>query len=258
VGVKAALLEVEAGVFAGVRSLIAARAQDATDLLSGRRTLVIAPHPDDETLGCGATIARLRDHGCAVRVVIVTDGAESHQSARISPAELAALRRDEARSACAQLGVGREEVRFLEIPDGQAEHKVAEISARLADEIREFGPEQLIYPSALDAHSDHRAVAAATEQLIGEGSWRGPAYAYPIWLWKTKLWISRPAIAWRLANARAVGVATEGRLERKRQALAAHRSQFENLTGEQNWAYLKSNFTRHFFEARELFFEFGG
>ena len=45
----------------------------ALDLTQARKVLVFAPHPDDETLGCGGTLARLALH-CPVKVVLVTDG----------------------------------------------------------------------------------------------------------------------------------------------------------------------------------------
>ena len=68
------------------------------------RTVVLAPHPDDESLGCGGLLARLAAHGVPARVVVVTDGAQSHPgSAAYPPERLRALREAEARAAVAAL-----------------------------------------------------------------------------------------------------------------------------------------------------------
>ena len=75
------------------RRRLAAGACDATDALAGRSLMVLAPHPDDETFGCGALIARARAAGSTVTVVIATDGSRCTSSARLGPAEIVALRR---------------------------------------------------------------------------------------------------------------------------------------------------------------------
>src|SRR5687768_15150977 len=75
-------------------------------LLRGERLLVLAPHPDDEVIGCGGLIAQhLREHR-SVRIVIATDGGEGGE---------AALREEESRRGVATLG--NAEVEFLRFPD---------------------------------------------------------------------------------------------------------------------------------------------
>ena len=69
------------------------RAVDETLGAAGRSCLVLAPHPDDETLGVGALIARKRAAGTRVRVLVVTDGRGSHVSSVLDPDALAAVRR---------------------------------------------------------------------------------------------------------------------------------------------------------------------
>ena len=86
--------------------------------------LIIAPHPDDEILGCGAVIQRARNAGRFVYVVIVTDGSASSRSSIIQPNELAALRREEACEACGILGVEAGNIVFLSFSDGQASAQI--------------------------------------------------------------------------------------------------------------------------------------
>src|SRR4051794_2126286 len=97
--------------------------------LRGERLLVLAPHPDDEVIGCGGLLAlHLRD-GRRVRVVVATDGAQAGGGAQ---------REAESRAALASLG--NAEVEFLRFPD----RKLAE-SEGLADALRkaltEFQPD---------------------------------------------------------------------------------------------------------------------
>lgn len=93
-----------------------------------RRLLVIAPHPDDETLGCGGVIARAARDGVPVAVVFVTQGDGSRATAarefkrlQPRPAQLIAMgrmRQEEARAALTALGVSGDALHFLGYPDG--------------------------------------------------------------------------------------------------------------------------------------------
>src|SRR4051812_6496913 len=82
-------------------------------------TLVVAPHPDDEALGCGGVIALLRQAGISVHVIVASDGAASHPGSKTHPPPvLGELRRAEAEAGCRLLGVPTDDVTFLGFPDG--------------------------------------------------------------------------------------------------------------------------------------------
>src|SRR5258707_15716528 len=71
-------------------------------------TLVLAPHPDDESLGCGGAIALLRQRGIRVTIAVITDGQASHPNSRLLPSSvLIQLRRQEALEAASALGVAQ-------------------------------------------------------------------------------------------------------------------------------------------------------
>src|SRR5690349_19075047 len=72
------------GLAVAARPLLLSRAEDVTSQAAARSCLVLAPHPDDETLGCGATIMRKRAAGTPVHVVIATDGRHSLASSELS------------------------------------------------------------------------------------------------------------------------------------------------------------------------------
>ncbi|HEY0787056.1 MAG TPA: PIG-L family deacetylase, partial [Thermoanaerobaculia bacterium] len=109
-----------------------------TTALRGERMLVVAPHPDDETIGCGGLLALHVAEGRDCRVIVVTDGS-AHAGA--SPA---GRREEEVRRALTILGSA--EVEFLGIPDRQAEESAAEIASMLAEQIQTFRPDLLLLP----------------------------------------------------------------------------------------------------------------
>ena len=76
----------------------------ATDL-TGKKVLVFAPHPDDETIGCGGSLALHIKAGDPVKVVFLTNGAKGDSSGEIAKESYVELRKDEANKACAFLGV---------------------------------------------------------------------------------------------------------------------------------------------------------
>jgi LmbE family N-acetylglucosaminyl deacetylase len=116
-----------------------------------RRMTVVAPHPDDEVLGAGATIARFADEGIEVSVLIV-----SGHLPPLYPPEAFETTRREAEAALKILGVSRWE--FLQIPATMV-HKVpvAELNGKVSRFIRESNPEMVLLPFP-DRHIDHRTI----------------------------------------------------------------------------------------------------
>lgn len=121
--------------------------------------LVIAPHADDETLGCGGTIARLADEGHDVTVAIMT-GHGDDEPHPLWPRSYFDLIRAEAEQAHAILGVAKTLLR--EIPSvtvaQQPSWYVNRVVAGVFDEVQ---PETVFVPFQFDLHSDHRALFTA-------------------------------------------------------------------------------------------------
>lgn len=248
------------------RRLLRARARDFTDKVGHRSSLILAPHPDDETLGCGITIMRKIAAGRPVQVIIATDGRHSHHSAKISASELAAIRQREAIEACRVLGLGRDRIRFLEYEDQALLGDVAVVTGQLRQMIAEIGPQEIYLPSAIDSNPDHRALNAAALAAIEQTGAAVDIFEYPIWFWDPKAWIdidaSPIAMAWQLLTRpirtlfalRPVFVRSEEFLARKRTAFAAHQSQATNLTGEKDWAVMDQQTLDLLIRDDELFF----
>jgi N-acetylglucosamine malate deacetylase 1 len=116
------------------------------------RVLVVAAHPDDEVLGCGATVARHVEQGNAVEILILGTGALSRDGAR--PGEPARLAR-QAEEASRILGA--RQVRVLDLPDNRFDSvDLLEIVKRVEAEIRRLDPEVVYTHHAGDLNVDHR------------------------------------------------------------------------------------------------------
>ena len=203
-------------VLAAMRALpIVAAADLATPL-------VLAPHPDDETLGCGGLIATLCDLGRPPAVLLVTDGARSHPgSASYPPERLRSLRAREALAASAILGLSSERVRFLDLPDGAAPMAGDDFAAAVSTIRRtaaRFGCTALAASWRHDPHCDHQATAA----MARASGLR--VLSYPVWGWLLphEAPIDEPVSGCRIP--------VDHVLDRKRRAMAAHRTQMGLIT----------------------------
>lgn len=121
-------------------------------LLRGERLLVLAPHPDDEVIGCGGLVALHLRERRAVRIVIATDGAE---------AGAAILREQESRRGVERLGTA--EVEFLRFPDRALGE---EAGPRLREELLAFRPDLIVVPSPVEIHPDHLALCRVFCELV--------------------------------------------------------------------------------------------
>jgi N-acetylglucosamine malate deacetylase 1 len=145
------------------------------------KTLIIAPHPDDETLGCGGTIARLAAEGHEVVVGVITgQGDEPHPLYRAEGFELI---RTELAAACSVLGVSRIEMVNLPtvlVPD-LPRHV---LNKAIFDLIEKVCPEKLFVPFPLDLHGDHReifhAASIAWRPYLTLGSKIREVYCYEV------------------------------------------------------------------------------
>ncbi len=143
-------------------------------LIENGRVLVFAPHQDDETIGCGGTLALLQKQGCKIKVVFVTDGS----GAGSLPEGTVAIRRKEAIAALAVIGV--DDLVFLDEPDGNFRSTI-EFEQKTIKILNQFSPNWIFMPSVLDYHRDHVAIGQSV--LCCWRRWKGNARAffYEIW-----------------------------------------------------------------------------
>ncbi len=193
------------------------------DVAGTGRVLILAPHPDDESLGCGGLIAALCAAGRPPWVVILTDGSGSHPNSRsVPPLKMRAVRAQEARDAAALLGLPADFLVFLALPDGAAPHTGAqfdEVVAQLCAMVR--AGDTICTTWEHEPHCDHLAawrIARAAARMRG-----ARLVAYPVWGWMLPAHAELPgeeaARPGRRLDVRAW-------LPQKRAASEAHRSQF--------------------------------
>ena len=134
--------------------------------------LVLAPHPDDESLGCGGLIALAAAQGRQVHVAVLTDGTGSHTgSVRYPAPRLAALREAEAAEAVTRLGLPVSALHFLRLPDRYAPHDGPAFDAAV-DRVRGLlgacSAATVLTTWRGDPHGDHLAAS-----LIARAAVRG-------------------------------------------------------------------------------------
>jgi LmbE family N-acetylglucosaminyl deacetylase len=123
--------------------------------------LIIAPHPDDETLGCGGLIARRAHEGRRVVVVVLTDGRALLKRFGIdsdpTPAEVSLMRKEETLRAVELLGAKSGDVRFLDFENERLVEDQARATAELAAVLRELTPSEVYVTSPFEGHAEHIA-----------------------------------------------------------------------------------------------------
>jgi LmbE family N-acetylglucosaminyl deacetylase/GT2 family glycosyltransferase len=131
--------------------------------LFGERVLVLAPHPDDEVIGCGGLVALHAKQGRRVHVIVATDGSQAERGG-MDKREFAALRERETNAGLAHLGAPPAE--FLRIPDRELDANRESFQNVLRERILEIRPDLLVLPSPIEIHPDHRALSLAAIGLL--------------------------------------------------------------------------------------------
>jgi LmbE family N-acetylglucosaminyl deacetylase len=220
----------------------------------GRSAIVFAPHPDDESLGCGGTIIKKKMAGASVKVVYLTDGGASHTL--LPKEQLTMIRRSESLKAGRILGV--DDSRFLDFEDHNLSAYRFDAIDRVTEILDREKPEEIFVPycreplrQALDHRVANDIVAAALQRLRRDIT----VWEYPVWFWLHWPWLrlrQRPPlgtrhVAWNsllgLFGMHALlelkhSVYVGDVMERKRIAIAQHKSQMEELIPESEWMTL--------------------
>jgi LmbE family N-acetylglucosaminyl deacetylase len=210
-----------AGDFLAAAEALPLAGFDAIDRPGG--LLVVVPHPDDESLGCGGLIAEAAARGKRVAVVMVSDGVASHNNSRRFPPDARrALRRGEAEAALEILGLPASALHPLDLPDAAVpDHGPA--FDRAVDAIvaaaRAVDAGTLVTTWGHDPHCDHRAsflmAQSAMARLPGAALWSVPVWGHTL----------PPRQELPLGAPRGLRLDMAQHLSRKDAAIRAHRSQ---------------------------------
>jgi LmbE family N-acetylglucosaminyl deacetylase len=193
------------------------------DLTACPEIILAGAHPDDETLGFGATAIILTELGVRVQVVSATDGGASHPKlSALQRHRLEHTRRNELHRAVGILGAPTPI--SLGLPDGELASHETTLTDLLTDILRDCHPGTWCAATWRgDGHPDHEAVgraAAAAAQRTG-----AVLMEYPVWMWHWAL-PGDSAVPWERASAARL---SRGAIDRKSRAAQCFRSQFEPL-----------------------------
>ena len=181
-------------------------------------TIVLAPHPDDETLGAGGLIAKLRSKGVPVTVIAITDGEGAYADAK----GLAEVRVQEQTAALGRLDVAERYIHRLKLPD----RKLTENEGRLYEFVMQWMKpnSHIIAPWIKDFHPDHEAAGRVAGKIATLKNL--PLTSYIFWTWHR----GSPET---LSGTSMVSLPlTQEEQDTKRHALAAHASQFQHPDGQ--------------------------
>ena len=191
-------------------------------------TVVIAPHPDDEALGCGGLLALLHQAGQPVSAVLVSDGTMSHPgSVLFSAPARQAVRAAEFRHALTILGADEAEPLLLNLPDGRVpatpnESGFTDAVAQLRAFLEHHQAATVLVPWRRDPHPDHRATARLVHAALAGMAHPPHRLEYVVWAWARAAPEDLPTAADAVRGFR-LDVAAG--LQQKQRAIAAHRSQ---------------------------------
>jgi LmbE family N-acetylglucosaminyl deacetylase len=156
------------GAFWGWAQTVAGR--NATHSLLPGGALILSPHQDDETIGCGLLMAEKANSGVPVAVAVATDGREGWHSStpRPTPRDIAEIRHREWHQALDSLAVSRADRFELQFPDGQLKEHGSELADQIGELFRRVRPSQVFVTRPGDPHPDHRTLAQAVRLAMAQ------------------------------------------------------------------------------------------
>ncbi|MGE1173226.1 PIG-L deacetylase family protein [Pseudomonas sp. BW7P1] len=201
-------------------------ALDSIDILdlvpSGSRAVIIAPHPDDEVLGCGGFLQRLASAGRSLQLISVTDGSASHPGSTRWPVErLSVVRPQESAEALRRLGLPMHQLQWLRggFPDTQVAARESSLCDYLAGYLQ--AGDVVFSTWREDGHSDHEAVGRAAVEAARRVGAR--CHELPVWTWH---WADPEDARVPWERARKIAL-SKMQIARKRHAIHAFASQLE-------------------------------
>lgn len=173
--------------------------EQGPNITSSDRVLIVAPHPDDETIACGGVIRYCVKNNIPISVVVITNGGRG---------QLCPIRYHETISATSILGLSKENIIFLDYPqalqylfhdnwnipweeDGNSTKNVyayqkkalytgENLENNLEKIITDLNPTIIIYPYSNDANPDHWGTSSFIEYTTNNLNYTGKKYSYPV------------------------------------------------------------------------------
>jgi len=199
--------------------------------LLSQRLLIIAPHMDDEILGCGGLILRHKDRS-RIHCIYATDGAQSPTpllswTGSIEP-NIREIRRSEALDVMQNVGIPEDNLVFLDFPDGALARNMTRFRLKLEQELSRINPDIVLVPFRYDLHSDHVAVNRCARTILAAE--RGNRHLLEYFVYYRWRLIRTGDIRTLLTESNILRVNTKGVASKKSAAVYRYRSQTEILS----------------------------
>lgn len=171
-------------------SILRRRASSHPELTLQSSTVILAPHPDDETIGCGGLITRLCNEGNPPYVIIMTGGGGSLDGhAEIKEEEIIKARRQLTLNSAKELGLPESNIHFLDFKDGSIGKRSQLEMDRLRELIEDLKPDNILVPHSGEGWPDHLTVREIGMQIAKECSYGSPnVIEYCVWMWYYNVW----------------------------------------------------------------------
>ncbi len=147
--------------------------------------LIVAPHPDDEVIGCGGLIARLVGEGRPPHIVIMTGGEKSHSGCCQTPeSDIVRARRELTRNALECLKVPEENIHEFGFPDGKISSNCQDLK-KLSTLIKKMSPKAVFVPHWGEGWNDHVVIAEIVKAIVPNDT---AIWMYCVWMWYYNVW----------------------------------------------------------------------
>lgn len=230
-----------------------------------KKAIVFAPHPDDETLGCGGTIAKKLSEGYDVSVVFMTDGRHSLTElgifSRPTPIEMKEIRREDAMRATKILGLPEKNLLFLDFEDKTLEKHEGLVQEKIVEILKDISPAEVFFPQEMEYHIDHRVTNMIIRRAIKILNLYPIEYQYRIaWAFPFYLFLhvmdehTFDLFTTKFVKGNLIHVDVSKFLPLKEMAINEYKSQITVLSIEQKRPALKRSFLKRFLKNEEKFF----
>ena len=229
-----------------------------------KRAIVFAPHPDDETLGCGGTIAKKLSEGYDISVVFLTDGRYALTEVSIfskpTPFEMKVMRREDALRATEILGLREKNLVFLDFEDRTLKKHEKLVQEKIVEILKDVSPVEVYFPQAKEYNIDHRVTNIIMRRAVEKSGVHPVEYQYII-AWKFPLYLLVHVVNEGMFDL-LVSKALKGDLIRvdiskflhlKQRAIKEYKSQIEVLSDKQKRPAIRHSFLKRFLKKEEKF-----
>jgi len=229
-----------------------------------KRVIVFAPHPDDEILGCGGTIARKIDEGYEIFIVYLTDGRNVLRDLGIfsnpSPLEIKEIRKKEAKKATKIIGIPPKNLIFLDIEDGMLKKHQKLAQTKITEILKNY-PVEIYFPQEREYNIDHRITNMLVKKVIKTINFNPYVYKYIIaWIYPFNI-IShiypdnfKHKVISIFTRQDIIQNDISDYIKIKKKALKKYQSQLSIVSSKQKSPALKKSFLKNFLNNKETFF----